>query len=238
MRLLRTAPALGLAMLAACPALAADLAYRSSPLPAPLLAPDPAFSWTGFYAGVNAGYGIGVPDVVGVRSPAFTGRFTVPGKLQPSGITGGIQAGYNYQTGAFVLGVEGDLNLGGLRDSIVDTVISAQSQDRLFGSLRARVGVVSMERLLVYGTLGYGFLQNRYLVRGGVATPAISATSTFGGYAAGGGLEYAFTDHLSVKLESIYHSVGKKVLANANQTASTTATPSLVNVRVGVNYRH
>ena len=55
MRPLRTAPAFGFALLAACPAVAADLPYRSSPLPAPLLAPHPAFNCTGFYAGVEAG---------------------------------------------------------------------------------------------------------------------------------------------------------------------------------------
>ena len=239
MRHLNCASVFGLAWLAASPAPAADLPRRLEPLPPPpLAATGPAFDWTGVYGGLNAGYGFGIPDVVSIRSPAVTGRLSIPGIFKPRGFTGGIQAGYNYQFGSFVFGLEGDLDLGGLRDSIVNTVIAAASQDRLFGTLRSRIGVVSMERLLVYATAGYAFVQNRYNVSGRVATPAISNTSIYNGYAAGGGLEYAFTDHLSVKLESIYHSVGKKVLANANRTASTSATPSLVSVRAGVNYRY
>ena len=239
MRHLNCASAFGLALLAASPALAADLPGRFEPLsPVPLATVAQAFDWTGVYGGLNAGFGRGVPDVASIRSPAITGRLSIPGILKPAGFSGGVQAGYNYQYGAFVFGIEGDLNLGSLRDSIVDPTIAVISQTRLFGTLRPRIGVVSMERLLVYATAGYAFAQNRYTVAGGVATPAISQTSTYNGYAVGGGLEYAFTDHLSVKLESIYHAIGKKTLVNATRTASTSATPSFVDVRLGVNYRY
>ncbi|WP_407519657.1 outer membrane protein [Methylobacterium oryzisoli] len=102
-------------------AAAADLPRRVAP---PLIAPIPVFTWTGFYAGFNAGYGFDArndngPQIVATRNPLVV---TAPGGVQGVGIfafrdrategfVGGGQIGYNYQftPGAgFVVGIEAD----------------------------------------------------------------------------------------------------------------------------------
>jgi outer membrane immunogenic protein len=113
-------------------ALAADLPRRAAP---PIYAPVPVFSWTGFYIGVNAGYGWGddngdgffgfgglgnlsAPAVGGGTVnvvPAFTGAFPTgfPGSGGSSdGFVGGAQVGFNWQLtpgSGFVVGVEADI---------------------------------------------------------------------------------------------------------------------------------
>ena len=77
-------------------AVAADLPRRAT-APAPYVAPVPVFTWTGLYAGVNAGYGWGTQK--GAANAAF-------GKLDGAQVGGTV--GYNYQMGQIVLGVEGD----------------------------------------------------------------------------------------------------------------------------------
>jgi outer membrane immunogenic protein len=71
-----------------------------------------AFNWSGFYLGANAGYGAGggSKDTVGGHfifpgSPPFSSGVTIA----PSGFFAGGQAGYNWQTGRTVFGVEADI---------------------------------------------------------------------------------------------------------------------------------
>jgi opacity protein-like surface antigen len=94
-------------------AAAADLQISKEP---PFL-PPPPFSWTGFYLGGNVGAGFGTTETsvnVGPALTAVTGTpvdATAPLVSETfNGFVGGIQAGYNWQAGVFVLGVEGDLD--------------------------------------------------------------------------------------------------------------------------------
>ncbi|MFL4996574.1 MAG: porin family protein, partial [Microvirga sp.] len=80
---------------------AADLPVRAAP-PAPIIAAVPVFTWTGFYVGVNAGYGWNANDSITVGGV----RFDLDDE---GGFVGGAQAGYNYQIGSFVVGLEGDI---------------------------------------------------------------------------------------------------------------------------------
>jgi outer membrane immunogenic protein len=106
------------ATLLAGTAFAADLPTRKGPPVAPVYIP-PAFTWTGFYVGVNAG---GAWENNGNNNNFFpVGAVPVNGTFFPvasnggnrSGFIGGVQGGYNYQftPGAgFVLGVEADID--------------------------------------------------------------------------------------------------------------------------------
>jgi len=108
----------GLGMLAAGAATAADLPIRKGPPVAPVYVPPP-FTWTGFYVGVNAGYGWNnnhddnnfLPiGAVTVGGGTF---FPVSSNGGRGGFLGGVQAGYNYQftPGAgFVVGIEADID--------------------------------------------------------------------------------------------------------------------------------
>jgi outer membrane immunogenic protein len=160
-------------------AMAADLPSRRAP--APVVAAVPVFTWTGFYVGVNAGYGWNTSDDF-----VFNGeRFDLD---DDGGFVGGAQAGYNYQIGSFVVGLEGDIqyaDFGG--DDVVlsdGSVVDFNNSD-WFGTVRARAGV-AFDRALIYATGGFAF--------------ADDAT----GWTVGGGLEYAFTNNLSAKIEGLY----------------------------------
>src|SRR5918993_5461375 len=94
---------------------AADLPVRAAP--PPYIAPVPIFTWTGFYAGVNAGWGWRDDDqetvvlTPGAGTPGLAGTLFFPGNGD-GGFTGGAQIGYNYQIGSFVIGAEADIQGG------------------------------------------------------------------------------------------------------------------------------
>ena len=112
---------------------AADL-----PVKPPSAVVAPAYSWTGWYVGLNAGYAWGNADATAATScavPAGTGYFcdagtgaaglargasivaTGSGSINPNGFTGGIQAGANWQTGSVVFGGELDFSAFNLTGS-------------------------------------------------------------------------------------------------------------------------
>jgi len=160
-------------------ALAADLPSRRAP--APIIAAVPVFTWTGFYVGVNAGYGWNANDSITVGGLTFD-------LDDEGGFVGGAQAGYNYQIGSFVVGLEGDIqyaDFGGDDFVLADGSIVDFNTSDWFGTVRARAGV-AFDRALIYATGGFAFADN--------------AT----GWTVGGGLEYAFTNNLSAKIEGLY----------------------------------
>ena len=103
-----------LALATAAPAFAADLPPAAAPPPrAPVayMPAPPAFSWTGFYVGLNAGYAFGQSSW---NSPiGSTGTFDVNGALA------GVTLGGNYQIGQFVVGAEGDIDWQNVRGAMV-----------------------------------------------------------------------------------------------------------------------
>ena len=86
-------------------AFAADI-----PMKAPVA--FPAYNWTGFYLGIEGGAGWGSSKhSTAAIAVDFSGTFDVNG-----GIVGGT-AGYNWQTGLFVFGIEGDLSSSSIKGS-------------------------------------------------------------------------------------------------------------------------
>jgi len=170
--------------LAAAAASAADLPARAAPPPVPFVAAAPIFTWSGFYAGVNAGWGWRSDD----RQSVILGG-AVPGTLNfdnnnDGGFTGGAQIGYNYQIGSFVIGLETDIQWADT-DQNVDvafvpagapgTFVPGTFDNNLsdwFGTVRARAGV-AFDRVLIYATGGLAYTDNTT------------------GWVAGGGVEWA-----------------------------------------------
>jgi outer membrane immunogenic protein len=189
---------------AAVPARAADLpaaGYYNAP------APLSAFSWMGPYLGANIGYEWGKVS----NNPT-----------QPSGIFGGIQAGYNWQFGQFVAGVETDVQAS----AASDTFAPWQFSNPWFGTLRGRAGV-AIGNVLVFGSAGlaYGSLT--------VDSPGnLSETRSSLGWAAGLGAEVGFTPHWSAKAEWLYLDLSDRSFSVTNATNGLTANL----LRLGVNY--
>ena len=169
--LLSTVAAAGL-FAAECPAGAADLAVA----PAPVIAPVPVFSWTGWYVGGNLGGASSRYKGLVHASPAepFTssaGDFLNITDTAGSFVGGG-QLGFNWQTGPWVLGLEGDLDAAGVERTIRGPGSSLFVLGHTFrfendwqASVRARGGV-AFDRWLAYAT-------------GGVAWAGVSAQGTY-----------------------------------------------------------
>src|SRR5262249_32061682 len=181
---MRVGLAVALAALAVSPAIAADLPTR----PGPAL---PVYLWTGFYAGVN-----------------FGGDWRASG-ANASGVIGGGQLGYNWQFGRLVLGGETDIQGTTLRGSTVllsaigNAITSTTSLDYL-GTLRGRVGFAH-DRWLVYGTGGLAYTTINHDGMGLVGVGGTySGSNEKAGFAAGGGVEWAFADRWSAKAEYLY----------------------------------
>ncbi|BAL78185.1 outer membrane protein [Bradyrhizobium cosmicum] len=183
-----------LAALAATSASAADMA-ASNYTKAPAMAA--VASWTGFYAGLNVGYGFNDPvatftanDVVSNSIIGNVGTAASPVAYDVKGVLGGAQAGYNWQVSPnWLIGFEADFQGSDIKGSAASPYavigrpgqIEAQQNVEWFGTLRARAGLLATSKLLVYGTGGFAY--------GSVREDSIlSNTIGFTAVAGGGGV--------------------------------------------------
>lgn len=208
-------------------AAAAVFALQASTAQAADVIEEAMFDWTGLYAGLNAGYAFGGDDKVGVN-PGF-GQV---GDLELSGFFGGGQLGYNWQYESFVFGVEGDIQLSGISDDDDNGRFDISNDNTFFGTLRGRAGF-AFDRALIYATGGLAFADFDYEVEG----PGVDLNDDFTamGYALGGGVEYAFDESWSMKLEYLYANFGEEDIDNGG--FRTVASPDFHTVRLGVNFR-
>jgi outer membrane immunogenic protein len=146
-------------------------------------APIPYFyDWTGFYVGGH----VGVLDTD-----------------SKSGVLGGGQAGFNYQVGQWVFGVEGQISATSIKESFDLGMIHAESSLDWISTLAGRAGY-AFDRWLVYGKLGAAWAHgsgNISVGFPGFDGLAFSGSSTVSGWMLGFGTEYALRDNWSVKLE-------------------------------------
>jgi outer membrane immunogenic protein len=251
----------GFAALGVAGAAAADLPLRSPP-PAPFYAPAPVFTWTGFYAGANVGAAFGTTG--GALRPNFTTSTGFGDSKDGTGFVGGGQIGYNWQSGQLVYGIEADADYLGLNNkgafSMTSSVLTPGGTftatrgtgDGFLGTVRGRIGYAVLPRLLVYGTggLAYGEFGSNYksaafFNTAGVATDIFTTSGSNDirvGYTVGGGLEYAFTDRLSGKIEYLYADLGRKNytltdISNPANTFAAHANGAAQIARVGLNYK-
>lgn len=190
-------------------AFAADLPSRQIEPVAPITAP--VFSWTGFYVGVNAGYAWNTNDDNGT----FVNGGYYKSNNDDGGFTGGGQIGYNYQIDQFVIGVEADINYADLKGDSNNAwsytgAASTSNGIEWFGTVRARVGF-AIDRALIYGTGGFAYGgggNDNGFVYDGIYYSQDSDTRT--GWTIGAGVEYAFTDNITARVEGLYVNLGKE----------------------------
>ncbi len=194
------------AALAMPQAQAADL-YRGSAPYTVKAPPMSIYSWAGPYVGGNLGYGWGD---------------TTNNPTEPSGFLGGVQAGYNFQSGQLVFGGEADLQLNAAEDVFAPWKFS----NPWFGTVRGRIGY-AWNNFLFYGTGGLAFGN----IRGQAG--ALTENHQSIGWTVGVGAEYGITQNWSAKVEYLYVD-----LADRNFAITGVPNGYEFNVlRVGVNYR-
>jgi len=256
----------GLAVAASLvPAIAADVA------PA-YIAPPPAWSWTGFYIGANAGWAGSTDAVTNLGTDTGAGglgmsllKGGIPGaiNLNETGFMGGGQVGYNWQVApTWVVGIEADFEgldakgtnaftfLGGGGLLPITTTFSRELD--WLGTIRGRFGYLWFPSLLLYGTGGLAYGENKI----GTAavcpawTPPCQAegstanqtSNTSAGFTLGAGAEWRFASALSVRAEYLYVEFGRHSNAisyayGANASTLTSSVRERDNiVRFGINY--
>jgi outer membrane immunogenic protein len=215
---------------------AADMAMKAYAAP-----PPPAPTWTGFYLGLNGGFG-------GDRNqyPFNVGGVAGTSTLNSSGFFGGGQIGYNWQFApAWVAGVEADIDdadIQGLAQTNVPGA-SASIGTRLnwFGTVRGRIGYLVTPNVLFYGTGGWaygGVTSSASATAGGLGTGASVSSTQTGGWTAGAGLEYAINPSISFKTEYLFVNLGSTTLAGvAGGTPSLSEKTTVHTVKAGINFK-
>lgn len=193
MKLVKTILLAGVATVAVAGAAVAADPIR--PVPVTPIAPVvTAYDWSGFYAGVNAGYGW--TEAYGPAGVGFT---------SVNGLFGGAQIGFNVQHDAVVFGVEADIQASGLSQTVTGTTVSLD----YLGTVRARVGVDVGNGILPYLTAGLAYGQAR------VDVPPVE-TQFHSGWAVGGGVEFKLQEAVSLKTEYLYVDLGERAYAGGN----------------------
>jgi outer membrane immunogenic protein len=227
--------------LGVAPAMAADLGVRPV-YKAPTLTPS-YYNWSGFYVGAHIGGAWADKDWTQTFPTAFAGNSA---SFRADGFIGGGQIGYNWQTGNWVFGLEADASWSGQSGAAAQFPTAAWTSFtdiNWFGTVTGRVGY-AWDRVLIYGKGGFAWANEDHAQTFGVA--AVSATSTtHWGWTAGLGLEYAFGNNWSAKVEYNYIDLGTKGVGFAN-VAPAPAVRAIDNfdidqtmhvVKFGVNYR-
>ncbi|MER8571497.1 porin family protein [Mesorhizobium sp. M1338] len=161
----------------------------------------PGFDWTGYYAGLQAGYGWGQSDISGTEGAPFSITPDIDG-----GFVGGHVAGL-WQFDQAVLGAEAELNYSSIDGTTESGLGSTFGTDiKWFGSVNAKAGY-AVDRLLVYGIGGVAFAG---IETSQVAGPAFASTRTNIGWTLGAGVDYALTDKFVVGAQYRYYDFGSE----------------------------
>jgi outer membrane immunogenic protein len=223
----------------AAPAVAADLPQRAY-TPAPVMMAS-VYDWTGFYIGANGGYGSSRNcwgAVTGANVVVNDGCNSMSG-----GVLGG-QAGYRWQAGQFVFGLEGQGDWANMRGSLVSLVNPALTNSAKVTGLGLITGQVgyAWNAALLYVKGGAAMTSNNLLQATTIGGIGLNyATSTRWGGSIGAGFEYGFTPNWSAGIE-----YDRLIMGNANNSFSVPAgAAAVVNrisqdvdmVTVRVNYK-
>jgi outer membrane immunogenic protein len=194
-------------------ALAADLPPSPSRAPAVYVpAVLPVYNWAGVYVGINGGWGWGNAKYTANAIGGFQGT---TGSLSDNGGVVGGTIGANFQADAFVFGVEGDWDYSAINTGTTSTICTfsgnCQTGNNWLATARGRAGW-AVDRVLLYLTAGGAFANVQTNFNG------VTTTHTQAGWTAGAGIEWAFADNWTAKVEYLYVNLG-----NGNVNCATTA---------------
>ena len=200
-----------------------DQYYSSGPL------------WTGLYFGASAGYGWGNSEQTYIRNNNHGLAST-----SPTGLNGAISAGYNHQLfGGVVLGAEIDLGILDMSDDdkiVYDGHIYKTSFGPWWASARLRAGY-TFDRTMIYATGGAAWMKLTDISIGDAAGQSAYNKDTRSGWVYGAGIEHAFTDRVSAKVEYLHFDFGKYSGYSNNQEPFSFSNDMDL-IRVGLNYKY
>lgn len=222
------------------------------------------FRWTGFYLGAHMGAGSTTGRSSNSDYPTGTFASTFADDIIPIGqslrsdtMLGGLLAGYAFQTGPLVIGVEADLSAGRSKGTAlhvhpcgcgVINTLATQSMDWM-STVRGKLGVTPLPNLLVFGTAGLaiGRVENTF---SSASDPAFFSLTADGsgvrtGFTYGGGAELALSSALSARLEYLHYDLGSETLVAPYTVLGFNAGAGIISqfritgdiVRVGLAYR-
>jgi outer membrane immunogenic protein len=217
--------------------------------------------WSGFYMGAHVGIAYSDTPLRYEGAPlntcaAITGSVAdcnTQGNVNSNGLAGGVQAGFNHQTGYIVWGVEGEVAWRGNNGKTTflpsfGVTQTFEESNRWLVTLRPRIGF-AYDRAIIYATGGVAwgsvghtatFFDPLRLVGGIPLT--FSQSDTRIGWTTGTGIEYALTPHWSFKGEYLYVDLGTTSISNPGVTGSWWPTNAKFIeqehlLRAGLNYR-
>jgi outer membrane immunogenic protein len=202
--------------------------------------PVVVYNWSGFYTGVHIG------SAWGTKTWFDRNDLSDDVSYSTNGVLGGLQAGWNYQTGVIVFGLDGDFAWTNARGSgnllftppLRGTVTTNMNW---IATITGRIGVAN-DKALYYlkGGLALSGEEHRFAQFAGGGGVALTQTvrDNRGGFVLGFGGEFAVWQNWTAKLEYNYMDFGKKtVVFPALQAASGTTIDQQVHVvKLGLNY--
>jgi outer membrane immunogenic protein len=247
-------------VMAAGSAGAADLSRPVYKAPPP---PIPVFSWTGLYVGVHVGGAWGTKEwsdpVVFDGFTTFTFNDTTLNNYGVNGFLGGLQIGYNYQSGPWVWGVEAQASWAGIRGSDACFFFgkgTCKTNVDALGSFAVRFGG-TIDRAMLYVKGGLAWAYERHALStfffggkgsGDIATVTSESKHWRWGGMLGAGVEFAFTNSISGKLEYNYMDFGTRTYTfgpisnpfgppGSSETLDVKIRQNIHLVKVGLNFR-
>lgn len=231
------------AIIAALFATVSPVALQAADLPVAPVVPTVIAAtpiWTGFYVGAHLGAGWSDFE----DDTSFLG-FDLGSALDDDRnafFIGGLQAGYNWQTGPLVLGVEADVSFANMEEdvSIGDRRfgVKATAETDLMATARARVGY-AFDRFMVYGTGGVAITHVETDVRANLGPFGLRSGDgqSYVGWVVGAGVEGQITPNLSARLEYLYADFGEDRHTFFGGLLASEVELDAHILRAGVNYK-
>jgi outer membrane immunogenic protein len=220
-------------------AAASDLPVRQAP--APMYSPTPVYNWTGFYVGGHIGGAWSNADISDPTGVNFAPAGVAIGN-NGNGFLGGAQIGYNWQTGNWVFGIQGDMSWTSIDASVINpfiTTMTFNDKTDWLATVTGRIGY-AWNNVLWYGKGGGAWVHNNISGTDPTVPFNFTGSDTRGGWTFGTGLEYGFTPNWTAFIEYDYIGLGTRTITLTDPVFGNIQADVQQNIQIvkgGINYK-